>query len=417
MRRMTWTAAIVLSIVLLLAACGKKDAESVVKDLDKLMNTMESYQGSGTMTLHSGEQPQTYDVEVTYQQPHNYRIKLTNEQKNVTQIILKNDDGVFVLTPKLNKVFRFQSDWPQNQGQVYLYQTLLQSIVVDGSRQFETSDKEYVFDVMANYNNGTFSRQKIWLNKDDYRPLQVEVSDTNAKVMVDVKFTAFEFDAKLDPAMFDTDANMKEGPVTGSADPTTATPEMTDQQAEEANNQATESAAEQTEEQQTEQTKEEATEETTEQVKEEEAEQSDDKSRDAEQSSEEPSAMETPEQSDDQIVAGQFVAMGPSYMPGDVVMGETVDIVFGGNPGMMTRYEGSYNYTLIQTQPKDVAASLVPGIIHDLGFTIAEMTVGEDSLKTLTWTYEGQQFRLTSADLPDTEMTKIAQSVQGKMEK
>ena len=32
-------------------------------------------------------------------------------QKDQSQIILRNEEGVFVLTPALNKSFRFQSDW------------------------------------------------------------------------------------------------------------------------------------------------------------------------------------------------------------------------------------------------------------------------------------------------------------------
>ena len=35
---------------------------------------------------------------------------------------------VRVLTPTLNKSFKFQSDWPYNNSQVYLLQTLLSDI-------------------------------------------------------------------------------------------------------------------------------------------------------------------------------------------------------------------------------------------------------------------------------------------------
>lgn len=93
MRRMTWIAAIILSFALVLSACGTKDAESVVKDLDKFLNSMEGYTGTGTMTLHNGQQPQVYQVEVAYQKPESYRIQLTNVEKDITQIVLRNDEG------------------------------------------------------------------------------------------------------------------------------------------------------------------------------------------------------------------------------------------------------------------------------------------------------------------------------------
>ncbi len=117
------------------------------------------------MTLNTGTEPQEYSVEVCYMAESYYRIALTNAKKDITQIVLRNDDGVFVLTPHLNKSFRFQSDWPENQGQVYLYQSLVQSILMDNERQFTTDDKSYVFDVAANYQNGSLARQKVWLDK------------------------------------------------------------------------------------------------------------------------------------------------------------------------------------------------------------------------------------------------------------
>ncbi len=382
MRRMTWTAAVVLCFTLLLSACGTKDAESVVKDLDKFVNKMESYQGSGTMTLHTGDQPLKYQVEVSYQKPTYYRIKLTNQEKDITQIVLRNDEGVFVLTPKMNKVFRFQSDWPQSQGQVYLYQTLVQSILIDGSRQFAEADDAYVFDVMANYNNGSLARQKIWLNKSDYKPVQVEVSDTNAKVLVDVKFDTFDFGAKFEKTVFETEANMKAEPST--------TP---------------------TEEQSTIQTPEQSDDDTAITDDEEAVEEEEGSTGEIKQ---EEGSNTTGAVDGEKVMP--FVAMGPSHMPDGVAMKDSTDIVYGGNKGVMTRYEGVYNYTLIQTQPKDLSASYVPGVLYDLGTTMGEMTTS-DTLKTLTWIYEGQQFRLSSADLPETEMQKIAQSVQGMMEK
>lgn len=414
MRRIAWTAAILLCFSLIAAACGTKDAESVIKDLDKVVNSMESYQGSGTMTLNTSQQPLTYKVEVSYQKPTYYRIKLTNEEKDITQIVLRNDDGVFVLTPKLNKVFRFQSDWPQNQGQVYLYQTLVQSILVDGQREFAVEENDYVFDVMANYNNGSLARQKIWLNKSDYRPSKVEVSDTNAAVMVEVKFDSFEFGQKFDKSVFETEANMNAAPSSQSSDePTVATPEQDDDNASAENSgddaavQEDDAAAE----------GDQATE----------GDKSPDNSavgsdNDGSGTNSNPDAASEEDEETSAGAEGEsdapFVAMGPSYTPEGSNWQDMIDIVFGGNPGVMNRYSGEYAYTLIQTQPKDMATSLVAGDMVDLGFTLGELTSSTvDDQKTLTWTYEGSQFRLTSANLPQTEMIKIAQSVQGEIDK
>lgn len=212
MKRRKWFAvlAATLATAMLLAACGggAKDAAGVVSDIEKLTGKLESYHAEGTMTLNTGQEPQEYNVVVSYQKPEYYRIALTNETNDITQIVLRNDDGVFVLTPHLNKSFRFKSDWPNNQGQAYLFETLAQSIIHDDERQFTVEDNAYVFDVLANYQNASLVRQKIWLGKEDYKPQRVVVTDADANEMVTVAFTAFEFDKGFEDNWFDMNRNM-----------------------------------------------------------------------------------------------------------------------------------------------------------------------------------------------------------------
>ncbi|MCP1425284.1 MULTISPECIES: outer membrane lipoprotein-sorting protein [Paenibacillus] len=393
MRRISWMLAMVLVLSALLAACGKKDAAAVVKDLNEVVGEMESYQGAGVMTLHTGDTPQQYKVEVWHQKPSYYRIALTNAKKDVTQIVLRNDEGVFVLTPSQNKSFRFQSNWPDNQGQVYLYETLIRSITGDTTRQFADEKESYVFDVAANYNTHALVRQKIWLNKSDYAPKQVEVSDSNANVVVDVKFDSFKFGAAFEKDAFDMQRNMtaatKEGGQTGTdsgvtpaeqtgeggkepANPQTA-PEpdgaVTDGQSGvggDTEQQGTEGAA-------------------------------------TGQEGEEPTLAE-PEGAD------SFGVIQPTYAPEGVQLKDDQILEEAGDYSVMLRYEGTYNYTIFEARPQDRAVSLAPSSVVDLGFTLG--MISGDALKTLTWMTDGIEYRITSADLPQNEMVRIATSMQ-----
>ncbi|AJY73867.1 DUF4367 domain-containing protein [Paenibacillus beijingensis] len=474
MRRITWIAAIIACISMVLAGCGTKDAGSVVKELGKVADKTESYQGSGVMTLHTGEQPLEYKVDIKFQKPSYYRIALTNEKKDITQIVLRNDEGVFVLTPKLNKVFRFQSDWPENQGQVYLYQTLLQSILLDNSRQFAVDKDSYVFDVMANYTNASLARQKIWLSKSDYAPRQVEVSDSNAAVMVDVKFDKFDFNPKFDKSVFDTQANLKT-PAGGTENeqPTTAIPESdgiaapdnaagssgsaddigsggtADDTGSAGDTESGNAASGQSSAADSEDGDPAASDNGTiapgdDSGSENAAE--DGQNAGADASSDDTNAgtnaagddsdagteadgasgnsgdNASPDEEAQDTAAGietsapgAFVAMEPSYLPEGVALKDMNEIVFGGNAGVMLRYEGTYNYSLIETQPMDNAASIVDGTMVDLGYTLGLLS--GDEQHTLTWTYQGTEYRLTSGDMPDQEMIAVAQSVMEEMTK
>jgi outer membrane lipoprotein-sorting protein len=187
---------------------GTKTPEDVVDDLSSNLNKITGYKSSAVLTLQMGSTPQEYNVEVWYAKPTKYRVALTSKQRNITQIILRNDEGVFVLTPHLNKSFRFQSGWPENNGPLYLYETLVHSIVEDNERVLNMENKQYVFEVKANYSgNRSLAKQKIWMT-EDFKPTQAEIMDNNMNTLVNIKFNEFTFNPTFDKDAFDKDRNM-----------------------------------------------------------------------------------------------------------------------------------------------------------------------------------------------------------------
>ncbi|MDK8182205.1 DUF4367 domain-containing protein [Paenibacillus sp. UMB4589-SE434] len=436
MRRITWVLAIVMSVTLLLAGCGQKDASAVVKELDQKMSKLQSYEGIGTMTLHSGQQPLQYKVEVKYQDPTYYRIELTNPKKDIKQIVLRNDEGVFVLTPSLKKSFRFQSDWPDNQGQVYLYQTLIHSILADNTRQFATEGESYVFEVAANYQTDSLVKQKIWLNKGDYKPKQVQVTDAEARVVVEMQFDQFNFDKKFDKEAFDMQANMtasanidplpvitdaaKEGaqqPVaagegTKDGDKPVAAGEGTkDGEKPVAVGEGTKdgdkpvAAGEGTKDGDKPVAAGEGTKDGDKPVAAGEGTKDGDKSVAVEPKKETGSGPE----GEPNLAMGPFGIITPSYAPDGVAIKESLEVPNSDNHAVLIRYSGTYTYTLMESRPKDVEVGVIWGHGIDLGFTLGQLT--GDEQKSLTWMFEGVKYRLTSSDLPQNEMVKVAQSL------
>ncbi|HBI05459.1 MAG TPA: DUF4367 domain-containing protein [Paenibacillaceae bacterium] len=188
--------------------CTTKSPDRVIGDLSKNVSKLTSYKAVGTMTFQTGKAPQEYDLEVWYKKPGLYRISLKSKQQNITQIILRNNEGVFVLTPHLNKSFRFQSNWPQNQSQVYLYESLIKDIETDAARTYERVNEQYEFTVKANYPNQSLTTQKIIFDKA-LKPKKVEIMDSNKNSMVQVNFAQFEFDFTFDKDAFEKDRNMQ----------------------------------------------------------------------------------------------------------------------------------------------------------------------------------------------------------------
>jgi outer membrane lipoprotein-sorting protein len=435
MRRISWMLAMVMCVTLLLAGCGKKSADDVVKDLSDVVSDLNSYHGTALMTLHTGDTPQEYKVDISYRKPSYYRIAMTNEKKDVTQIVLRNDEGVFVLTPSLNKSFRFKSDWPNNQGQVYLYETLVRSIIGDASRQLATDDKSYVFDVAANYNSHALVRQKIWLSKSNYAPTQVQVSDANAKVVVDLKFDQFAFDTKFDKESFDMERNMASGksgagnegaPSAGAVDSSgqlnpsdtkDGTTGVTSSGPIQEQGTAGEAAQQQPSGEAT--VNGAATGETPKPDSAVATGSTDPASKpdtagnaEAQQQTSGASGAANALAGTDaaEAVMGEFGMIEPSYTPAGVQIKDTPELEDNGTHAVMLRYSGTYNYTIVEARPKDRAVSLAAGELVDIGGSFAVLTGSEQ--QTLTWMNDGVEFRITSADLPVSEMIQIAASIQ-----
>jgi len=209
MKRAALPLVLLLVFSLLLGGCfGQKTPEDVVSDLSGTLGKMSGYKSQAILTMQTGSTPMEYDVQVWYEKPNNYRVALTSKQRGITQIILRNGEGVFVLTPHLNKSFRFQSGWPENNGPLYLYETLTRSIIDDAERQMKMEEKQYVFEVKANYSgNRSLTKQKIWMT-EDFKPTHAEIMDSSMQPLVKINFTEFVFNPSFDKDAFDKDRNM-----------------------------------------------------------------------------------------------------------------------------------------------------------------------------------------------------------------
>ncbi|HLO10873.1 MAG TPA: outer membrane lipoprotein carrier protein LolA [Pseudoneobacillus sp.] len=203
-----------LLVIFALTACGSKSQQDVVKELNSKLGDLNSYKVNAKMTLQMGAEPQVYNVEIWHKDPTYYRVNLKNAKQDQSQMILRNDEGVFVLTPALNKSFKFQSDWPQNSSQAYLYESLIKDIVEDKEAKFEATKDFYVFETKTRYqNNKMLPIQEIKLNKKDLSPAVVKVMDPDRNALVTVEFSNVKFDASFDKDDFDMKKNMSRATV------------------------------------------------------------------------------------------------------------------------------------------------------------------------------------------------------------
>lgn len=204
----TWS--VFIGLIIVLAGCGSPSQDKVMSKLEETVADMTGYKSEVTMTMHTGQEEQSYEIDVWFQEDDFYRVSLSNpNDEQGSQVILKNEDGVFVLTPALNKSFKFQSDWPEQSSQTYLFQSLVKDVMEDPEAAFEVTDDHFVFTTKTNYqNNHTLPSQKVFFHKKTYTPSHVHVLDQDQEVVVEVTFSTFDMNPSFAADDFTLDENM-----------------------------------------------------------------------------------------------------------------------------------------------------------------------------------------------------------------
>ena len=178
-----------LLLVFLTCGCGKVNLNDAKGEFEDKVMKAKSYMLKGSMEIINNEDTYVYSVEASFLKDDFYKVRLVNQTNNHEQVILKNTDGVYVVTPSLNKSFKFQSEWPNNSSQSYLLASLLKDIKDDKNSTIEEVDGKYVIKANVNYpNNSELSYEKIYFDKDmNILKVEVYTKDDIVKIKVDVK--------------------------------------------------------------------------------------------------------------------------------------------------------------------------------------------------------------------------------------
>ena len=202
-----------LSFLLLLVSCcfitgcfGNNN--DVLKDIKKKYNNLKAYELTGNLEIVNNDDVYNYNVKAIYQKKDKYYVSLKNIANNHEQIILKNEDGVYVLTPSLNKSFKFQSEWPNNNSQVYLIDSIINDLLNDEERSLTESENSYIFTTSVNYpNNRRLVKQNVTFNKD-LNLKKVSVLDENDISQMTMTFTTIDTSPDINSDTFNLDKIM-----------------------------------------------------------------------------------------------------------------------------------------------------------------------------------------------------------------
>ena len=201
---------IMLGVILLITGCGKYTDKKLISDISKKVNDSKSYHLIGTLDIYRNEEKYSYTVDSAYSKDDLFMVDLKNKSNNHEQIILKNSEGVYVITPSLNKNFKFQSDWPYNNSQIYLLQPIITDLSNEKDREFKMKKSGYVITSKVDYpTEKSYVKQRVYIDNDK-NITKVEILDENNTVKMRLKVSNIEYNTKFDDNYFEVKTYQKE---------------------------------------------------------------------------------------------------------------------------------------------------------------------------------------------------------------
>lgn len=199
------------ALVVIIACIILFRPRSFAKKADQIFNDLNSYTLKGEMEINKGEDIKNYMMEINFKKGENdqyFKVSLFDKNLNQEQILLRNKEGVFVITPSLNQIFKFEGEWPLNSPKPYLIQTMYDIIKQEDSISEKTKEGTLIKSKVNYPNNKTYKNQEILFDKES-KPLSVHIYDDSQTLQLQILFSSVEYNNDIKDEIFDSPKNLE----------------------------------------------------------------------------------------------------------------------------------------------------------------------------------------------------------------
>ncbi len=179
---------------------------SFAKKADQVLGNLTSYTLKGEMEINKGEDIKNYMMEIHYKKTDSdqyFKVSLFDKNLNQEQILLRNKEGVFVITPSLNQIFKFEGDWPLNSPKPYLIQTMYDIIRQEDAQRENTKDGILIKSPVSYPNNKNYTNQEILFDSDS-KPKSIHIYDDAKTIQLQIVFSSVEYNNEINDETFES---------------------------------------------------------------------------------------------------------------------------------------------------------------------------------------------------------------------
>ncbi len=212
----------------LLTGCGKIDKDKLVNTFKNDVESSKAYVVDSKMEIYNAEDTFNYDIKVYYMDDDYFKVDMVNTLSNHEQVILRNNNDVYVVTPSLNKSYKFVSEWPYNSSQSYILNSLIKDLDNDEDIEFEELKDGYSLKVDVNYPNNDELKYEVLFFDKKMNLKSVVVYDAEDIVSIKVDFLKIDYKANLSKDDFSVDKMIEDNCCSNIVDGSEVTGKLDD---------------------------------------------------------------------------------------------------------------------------------------------------------------------------------------------
>lgn len=192
--------------VTLVCLTNCKNQKNIEKTFPEMVNELQSYKLTATLETLFENGSKECDVIVYFSKPNNYHIELTNKLANEKQIMIKNDKGVFIILPSINKTFKINSDWPTSSAQSYLLQNISKNILESENLLSTNENGKTTIELKTKlFENSNPLKEKIIFDDKSKLPTDIYIYRNNDELFNHISIKNIEKNPTLNNELFVVD--------------------------------------------------------------------------------------------------------------------------------------------------------------------------------------------------------------------
>lgn len=191
--------------VISITACRKPSDEEIYYDAHKKMMKIQSYEVVAKITSYTGGNKREYKFNQMFMYPDKYRLEVISPDSIKGNLTIFNGKAAWIQHSAINQTLKMDN-FDKSKEQLmfigYFLENFINSEDTAYSSEVLNGEDSIVITTELPGSSPHFYKQKLWITKEDFTPIQLNIVDNQDRVKFEVNYEDFKINPSLDEKLF-----------------------------------------------------------------------------------------------------------------------------------------------------------------------------------------------------------------------